>query len=274
MLREPLARSPAGGIELSHALRRRGAGQLGDEGPNDARRLAGSWRSGWVTRSLGPERKSVSTGSVTGTGHPKGPLRLILARGPSPFPGCAVPSVGVGSAGLRPVQLLEPVDENPAQLWESRGDLWMTGGRSVDERAGFGGTRRMFRKALARPRRKGIELSHALPQGSAGQLGDEGPYGVITSLLEVGPRWLGDEAAGTRRRRAVDRERHQYRSPEGPLELILSRALHLFRLRPRCGPRTRRVSGVQATECGGGSVAGTPPAGAGPGPRPRAGYWR
>ena len=30
-------------------------------------------RGGWVTRLLGPEPRSVSTGSVTGTGQPKGP---------------------------------------------------------------------------------------------------------------------------------------------------------------------------------------------------------
>jgi hypothetical protein len=107
----------------------------------------------------------------------------------------------------------------------------MNSGRPVDERGSFGGTRRMFREALARPRREGIELSHALPQGRAGQLGDEGPHGTTASLLEIEPRRLGDEAAGTSRRRAADRERHQYRSTEGPLELILSRALHLFRPR-------------------------------------------
>ena len=113
----------------------------------------------------------MSIGSVTGTDHPKGPCDSY-SQGPFAIS-------GQDGSPRQPIHA--PSDRrvsDAAQLWGNRAFLWMTGGRSVAERASSGGTRRMLAKALAHRDRQGIELSHALRQRKAGQLGDEGPHGA------------------------------------------------------------------------------------------------
>jgi hypothetical protein len=59
--------------------------------------------------------------------------------------------------------------------------------------------------------------------------GSETRIRTTEAQLAGGPsRWPGDGAAGVGVEERIDREHHQYRSPEGPLRLILTRALHLF----------------------------------------------
>ena len=69
-----LARRIRQGIELLSRPPATGGGTARRRGSTRSRTgLPGSDRGGWVTRPLGPETTSVSTGSVTGTGHLKGP---------------------------------------------------------------------------------------------------------------------------------------------------------------------------------------------------------
>ena len=51
---------------------------------------------------------------------------------------------------------------------------------------------------------------------------------LVLRLAADAAQRLGDEAAGTGDDECVDRKRHRYRSPEGPLRLILARALLSF----------------------------------------------
>ena len=55
-------------------------------------------RSRRVMRRLGPESRSASIGSITSTGHPKGPCELIPHEGPSPISERAGPGPRVGPA--------------------------------------------------------------------------------------------------------------------------------------------------------------------------------
>jgi hypothetical protein len=110
MFPQPLARRIPEGIELlPRPPGNRGAGRLGDEDPHAPHRLAGAWRSGWVTRPLGPEETKASTGSVTGTGHPKGPCDSYSQ---GPFTYFRELSSRPGRRAPDPDDLL-----NPAQPW-------------------------------------------------------------------------------------------------------------------------------------------------------------
>ena len=60
-----------------------------------------------------------------------------------------------------------------------------------------------------------VELSHALPPGRAGSVGDDDPYQHRPACWG-GWRWPGDEAAGVGGADWIDRERHQYRSSGEP----------------------------------------------------------
>ena len=90
----------------------------------------------------------------------EGPLRLILARALRHFRVWCF-------RGPRPSRLKHRWRNSP-QLWGSGRFLWRTGTSSVDEPVNFGGTRRMFRKALARPVREGIELLSRPPATGSG----------------------------------------------------------------------------------------------------------
>ncbi len=169
MFGEPLARRIPEGIELlPRPPGNRGAGRLGDEDPHDTHQLAGAWRSGWVTRPLGPKETSASTGSVTGTGHPKGPCDSY-SQGPFTISGC-FPQLSSRPWSPRSIPLNH--GENSQMPVEYRQ-------QSVEQPANFGGTRRMFAEPLARPCSEGIELLPRPPGNrEAGQLGDEGPHGA------------------------------------------------------------------------------------------------
>ena len=131
MFAESLARRISEGIELlPRPPGDREAGRLGDEDPHDVHQLAGAWRSGWVTRPLGPEETSASTGSVTGTGHPKGPCDSY-PQGPFTISG----SCRAGCCR----ELRDPGETlNPAQPW---GKL----ARTCGVRAAICGTPGQFR---------------------------------------------------------------------------------------------------------------------------------
>ena len=161
MFRQALAHPIREGIELlprppateGGTTRRRGStrGRTG---------LPGRSRGGWVTRPLGPETTSLSTGSVTGTGHLKGPGDSY-SRGPFVHFWA-----GWFRGSLR--SHLNHRNLNPAQLWGSGLLLWTTGVASVDEPVSFGGTRGMFRRALAHRARRGVELLPRPPETGGG----------------------------------------------------------------------------------------------------------
>lgn len=151
---ELLPRTPATG---SGTTRRRGSTR------RSASVLEGH-RGGWVTRPLGPEETSASTGSVTGTGHPKGPCDSY-PQGPFTHfrrsASAARADGGATGARCRP-------SADPAQLWESEPFLWTAGRRPVDDVAISGGTRRMFARTLARGVTQGIELLPRTPARGSG----------------------------------------------------------------------------------------------------------
>ena len=65
----------------------------------------------------------------------------------------------------------------------NRPPLWRRPASSVEEQVTSGGTRRMFREPLARPRRRGIELSSRTPSGESGTARSRGSVRRRTSLL-------------------------------------------------------------------------------------------
>ena len=178
MFPKALARSARQGIELSHALRQRSAGQLGDEGPNDTSRLAGAWRSGWVTRPLGPEWTSCRSGASPVPITRKGPC-YSNTHGPFSISGCSLRDVPFRVFPARPGSC-----SDPGQLWESEHLLWTTRCRSVNNSATSGGTRRMSAKPLARPAREGIELLPRTPATESGTAPRQGSVRRKTGLPE------------------------------------------------------------------------------------------
>ena len=82
---EPLAPGPDPGIELLPRTPATGSGTARRRGSTRrSTSLLADHRGGWVTRPLGPEPTSVSTGSVTGTGHRRA-LVTHTHKGPSPI---------------------------------------------------------------------------------------------------------------------------------------------------------------------------------------------
>ena len=154
MSTKALARPIRQGIELLPRPPATGGGTARRRGSTrDRTGLPGRDRGGWVTRPLGPETTSVSTGSVTGTGQLKGPCDSY-SQGPF--------------VHFRPRCRARAVVADPAQLWGSERFLWRTRGGSVDEPANCGGTRRMFPQALAHPPPEGIELLPRPPATGGG----------------------------------------------------------------------------------------------------------
>ena len=161
MFAKALARGFREGIELLPRLPATGGGTARRRGSTRLRTgLRGSDRGGWVTRPLGPETTSVSTGSVTGTGHLKGPCDSY-SQGPFVHF-----RVGWFRGSLR--SHLNHRMPDPGQLWGSGHFLWTTRVASVDELVNSGGTRGMFRKGLARPLPEGIELLSRPPETGGG----------------------------------------------------------------------------------------------------------
>lgn len=157
---QALARRFPQGIELPpRPPGDREAGRLGDEGPHDTSRLAGAWRSGWVTRPLGPQDPRASTGSVTGTGHPKGPCDSY-SQGPFTHFRVRPPR---SSRGGRVRLLHRRGSSNPLNHGENSSSSVDDGRRSVEHRANFGGTESLFAEPLARPVPEGIQLLPRTP---------------------------------------------------------------------------------------------------------------
>jgi hypothetical protein len=104
-------------------------------------------------------------------------------------------------------------------------------GASCGRATTFGGTGRMSTESLARPNRQGIELLPRPPATESGTARRRGSVRHEPACRSVAQR-LGDEAAGTRRTEVFDRKRHRTGHPEGPLRLILARALLRFRVSP------------------------------------------
>jgi hypothetical protein len=221
MSAESLARPVTPGIEL---LPRTPATERGTARRRGSRRWSASLleehRGSWVTRPPGPATMGVSTGSVTGTGHPKGPCDSYSQ---GPFVHFRYP-VLIGPGGdSDPAR--SPI---PAQLWGSERFLWTTGTRSVDEPPISGGTGRMLAKGLARRVTQGIEL---LPRTPARERGTARRRGSTRSGTGLPGKLRGGEVtasvgAGVNEQStgSVTGTGHT----EGPLELILPRALHLF----------------------------------------------
>ena len=94
----------------------------------------------------------------------------------------------------------------------------------------------MFGESPCGPRRCGIEISHALPSGRAGRLGDEGPHGGATHRGSRVTRRPGPEDDEESIGSVTSTDQ-----PEGPLRLILPRALRLCAAtRCRCQRPRRR----------------------------------
>ncbi len=100
------------GIELLPRTPARESGTVGDEDPaRSDRQLAGSVRGGRMTRPPGPETRTGSSGSVTSTGHTKGPWNsysrgaFTFVRHPSrhPSPETSRPREPAPHPAARPV---------------------------------------------------------------------------------------------------------------------------------------------------------------------------
>jgi hypothetical protein len=130
-------------------------------------------------------------------------------------------------------------------------------GRRCAEPTGSGGTGGMFPPGLARRSRQGIELLPRDPATESGTARRRGSTRCAPACWGVAQR-LGDEVAGTGAEERVDRKRHRYRPPEGPLRLILARALHLC-VATLCGPGQPR--NVRRVPDAGGRDRGRSPSG-------------
>ena len=132
----------------------------------------------------GPRRTRRSSTSATTTGRP------------------AARTAARSEAAAIHRQQAHPVDVGP-DLWTTARLLWTTR-RSREFLEIVGET------PLRRPVASGVEISHALPSGRAGSLGEEGPQSG-----ETRSRCAGD-GSRDRTRRVVDRKVTVLRSPEGP----------------------------------------------------------
>ena len=154
--------------------------------------------------AAGTRVDEMSIGSVTGTGHPKGPCDSY-SQGPFTISGPRCPEPALPRAPDRDCPIPLNHGENSAVICGVRGAIC---GRP----ANFGGTRRMLAKSLARPSPRGHRTSPT-PSGKpgGGTARRRGSTRWRASLLGThrggwvtrppGPEW-----------RDVDRERHQYRS--------------------------------------------------------------
>ena len=111
---------------------------------------------------------------------------------------------------------LHPVDDTPTRLW----------------------THEILRGFPCGALPRGIEISHALLSGRAGRLGNEGPHSGATHCGSRVTRRPGPEQKSSRSGAS-----HRPITPEGPLRLILPRALRLCIPVPnRCPAATQRLA--------------------------------
>ena len=148
--------------------------------------------------------------------------RPIPARGRRGVRGCCRRDAAPGGAAVRSsTGAVETCGIGPATLWtESHG--------SVEQSDQFRWNRRNVGESPCAPDSAGHRTS-LTPSGNGRRDSSETRVHTIANRLAgEGSRRLGDEAAGTGDDERVDRKRHRYRSTEGPLRLILARALRLF----------------------------------------------